>query len=143
MQFWCSSLQFTLVSVVQVQFTVVYCSWCSLGAVHCSLLQLVQFWCSSLQFTLVGVALVQFVISILFLHGCLTHHATLDVVDNTQSNMVNNLFSCGINYRLEKAFDRVDHNILPNNLSHYGARGIIHHWFSMLFVLLTIFRADN
>ena len=37
-------------------------------------------------------------------------------------------FYCGIFIDLQKAFDRVDHDILLKNLHHYGVRGLCNDW---------------
>ena len=38
-------------------------------------------------------------------------------------------FTFGIVIALKKAFDTVNHQILPNKLNHYAFRGIINNWF--------------
>ena len=40
------------------------------------------------------------------------------------------LFSCGIFIDLTKAFDTVDHDILPQKLQYYGFRRLVNNWFS-------------
>ena len=59
-----------------------------------------------------------------FRKGHSTQHAILDIND-IQANMNQRLLSCGVFIDLKKAFDTVDHEILLNNLNHYGFRGII------------------
>ena len=59
-----------------------------------------------------------------------TQHAILDIVSTIQTNMDQRLFSCGVFIDLKKAFDTVDHKILPHKLDHYGFRGVINKWFS-------------
>ena len=49
-----------------------------------------------------------------------TERAILDIVNQIQTNMDNNLFSCGIFIDLQKAFDTVNHAILVKKLHFYG-----------------------
>ena len=58
-----------------------------------------------------------------------TQHAILDIVNQIQTNMDNNLFSCGIFIDLQKAFDTVNHAILVKKLHFYGIRGVVNDWF--------------
>ena len=60
-----------------------------------------------------------------FRKGHSTQHAILDIINDIQANMNQRLLSCGVFIDLKKAFDTVDHEILLNNLNHYGFRGII------------------
>ena len=59
-----------------------------------------------------------------------TEHALLDIINQIETNMGAELYSCGIFIDLRKAFDTVDHQILLSKLLHYGVRGIINRWFS-------------
>ena len=42
-----------------------------------------------------------------------TEHALLDIINQIETNLGGELYSCGIFY-LQKAFDTVCHKILPN-----------------------------
>ena len=59
-----------------------------------------------------------------------TEHALLDIINQIETNMGAELYSCGIFIDLRKAFDTVDHQILLSKLHHYGVRGITNRWFS-------------
>jgi hypothetical protein len=59
-----------------------------------------------------------------------TQHAIIDIVNQIQTNMDKNMYTCGIFIDLQKAFDTVNHSILLQKLQHYGIRGIINDWFS-------------
>ena len=47
-----------------------------------------------------------------FRKGHSTQHAILDIVNDIQTNMNRNLFTCGVSIDLKKAFDTVDHNYI-------------------------------
>ena len=70
------------------------------------------------------------------------------LIENIQSALSNNKFSCGIFIDLEKVFDTVDHNILLSKLNYYGIRGIANDWFKSYlsnrsqFVLIDGFNSD-
>jgi retron-type reverse transcriptase len=59
-----------------------------------------------------------------------TQHAIIDIVNQIQTNMDKNMYTCGIFIDLQKAFDTVIHSILLQKLQHYGICGIINDWFS-------------
>ena len=48
-----------------------------------------------------------------------TEHALLDMINQIESNMGAELYSCGIFIDLRKTFDTVDHQILLSKLHHY------------------------
>ena len=56
-----------------------------------------------------------------------TQHAITDIVNQIQTNMVKNMYTCGIFIDLQKGFDTY-YSILLQKLQHYGIRGIID-WF--------------
>ena len=59
-----------------------------------------------------------------------TEHALLDIINQIETNMGTELYSCWIFIDLQKAFDMVDHQISLSKLHHYGVRGITKRWFS-------------
>ena len=59
-----------------------------------------------------------------------TQHAIVDIVYSIQRNMDNKLFTCGIFLDFKKAFDTVDHSILPTKLSDYSIVGPENDYFS-------------
>ena len=71
------------------------------------------------------------------------------LIENIQSALGNNKFSCGIFIDLEKVFDTVDHNILLSKLNYYGIRGIANDWFKSYlsnrsqFVSINGFNSDH
>ena len=54
----------------------------------------------------------------------------LEIIDKTQINCENELFSCGIFIDLKKAFDIVYHSILYINDSNTEIRHVMNDWFS-------------
>ena len=55
-----------------------------------------------------------------FCKHCSSEHALLDIVGKIQKYMDEKLFSCGIFISLRKAFNSVDHNVLPYKLHRHG-----------------------
>ena len=53
-----------------------------------------------------------------------TNNALMSLTENIQTELDQNKFCAGVFVDLKKAFDTVDHGILPKKLSHYGIRGI-------------------
>ena len=58
-----------------------------------------------------------------------TAHAIITLIENVQSALDSNKFSCVTFIALEKAFDTVDHNILLSKFNYYGIRSITNDWF--------------
>ena len=56
------------------------------------------------------------------------NHASPSLTEDIQYPLDNNYFASGVFIYLQKAFDRVDHNILLSKLYHYGIRGKANDW---------------
>ena len=54
----------------------------------------------------------------------------IQLVNNIVSAMDNRESTAGVFLDLSKAFDTIDHHILPNKLDHYGIRGYSFNWVS-------------
>ena len=64
-----------------------------------------------------------------FRQNYLTSYALIHLTETIKQSLDQGLFSCGIFADLQKAFDKVDHDILLAKLEHYGIRGITNKWF--------------
>ena len=64
-----------------------------------------------------------------FQKGHSMEHATIQLIDQINTNFENNEFTIGVFIDLSKAFDTIDHRILLKKLIHYGVNGNHIHWF--------------
>ena len=58
-----------------------------------------------------------------------TSHALLSLAETAKKSIDNGKFSCGIFLDLQKAFDTVNHKILPQKMEHYRIRRKVLDWF--------------
>ena len=58
-----------------------------------------------------------------------TEHTLIDIVNQIQCHFDKGMPSCAVFIDLKKAFDAIDHCILPQKLYHYCIWGIINDWF--------------
>ena len=56
-------------------------------------------------------------------------HAWLENTEKIREALDKKHFACGIFIDVQKAFDTVNHNILPDKLNYYGDKGIWNMWF--------------
>ena len=59
-----------------------------------------------------------------------TSHALIHLTNKIREQLYSGNFACGILVDLQKAFSKVDHEILIQKLNHYGTRGVANNWFS-------------
>ena len=58
-----------------------------------------------------------------------TNHVILSMGQEIKESMDNNNLAIGVFVDFQKAFDTVNHDILLQQLEHYGIRGVINDWF--------------
>ena len=58
-----------------------------------------------------------------------TTHALINLTESIRQTLLEGSFGCGIFVDLQKAFDTVDHKILPQKLDYYVILGIFNDWF--------------
>ena len=51
-----------------------------------------------------------------------TEHALISLIETIKKHLDDGELVCGVFVDLQKAFDTVNHKILPENLKHYGIR---------------------
>ena len=59
-----------------------------------------------------------------------TLHAIIGMTETIKEAIDNGMFGCSVYIDQQKAFDTVNHSILPKKLEHYGIRGVELSWFS-------------
>ena len=59
-----------------------------------------------------------------------TSHALIRLTDKLREQLDSGNFAGGIFFKLQKALDTVDHDILIEKLNHYGIRGVANNYFS-------------
>ena len=57
-----------------------------------------------------------------------TTHKLIEITEKIREAFDKGLFACGVYLGFEKAFDTVNHEILPSKLQHYGVTGIANDW---------------
>ena len=59
-----------------------------------------------------------------------TSHALIHLTGKIREQLDIGNFTCGIFVDLQRAFGKVDHEILIQKLNHFGIRGVANNWFS-------------
>ena len=62
-----------------------------------------------------------------------TNHALIEITEQVRNACDKNRFTCGVYRDLQKAFDRVNHEILLSKLKHYGIKGILYNCLESFF----------
>ena len=58
-----------------------------------------------------------------------TFHALINLTKNIRQALDEGYVGCSIFVNLQKAFDKVDHEILLSKIDYYGIRGMSNNWF--------------
>ena len=58
-----------------------------------------------------------------------TEHALISLIETIKKSLDNDEIVCGVFIDLQRAFDNVNHEILLENLNHYGIRSKENNWF--------------
>ena len=56
-------------------------------------------------------------------------YALIDITEKIRNALDSKYYACGVLIDLEKAFDTVNHVILPDKLKYYDVRGITNNWY--------------
>ena len=68
-----------------------------------------------------------------FRNNLSTSNALINVIDLIKKNLYNHCFFCRVFIDLQKAFDTVNHEILPVKLDFYGICGLANRWLKLFF----------
>ena len=68
-----------------------------------------------------------------------TSHVIIDITENIRKTLDDRNISCGIFVDWQKAFNTVDHQILPAKLDHYGVCGVSINCFKPYLTLVSIY----